>query len=84
MVEKVRSRMKAHFFDMSDPISITALFATLKLTSSTNNVGEASAIWLPPIVVNKALATTLDSSMSAPGHIPSVFASVNKSELLIQ
>lgn len=46
MVLKVKSQMKAHFFDTSDRISIIGFFSTFKLACDTTRKHKGAKMWL--------------------------------------
>lgn len=48
MVEKIESRMKAYFFNQSNPISFTRFLAIFSLACNTNNFREKQRVWFSP------------------------------------
>lgn len=84
MERKVKSQVKAHFFNPTDPISIIAFPFTLKLACDTNRIHEVAAMWVLSLSVKNALATTLNSRMSAVTHIAFVVALVTPVKLTTQ
>lgn len=84
MMHKVNSQMKAYSLDPSDPISIIGFLSTFLLACDTNSLHESAAMWILPFFVKNALATIVNSRMSAADSINLVVASVNSTEQLIQ
>lgn len=80
LMNKVESQTKAQFFDPGDPIFIIGFLPTFKLPCNTNHIHEEAAMWVLPFIVYNALATKLNSRMSAVTHIAPVFASVKTIE----
>lgn len=65
-VKKVKSQMKAYFFVLKDPVSITGFLASSKFAyDNTNNIDEEAAIWVPSHYVMETLANTSDSRICA-------------------
>lgn len=79
-VKKVKSKIKAHFFNTSSPIFIIGFLATFNFASDTNHIHQGEVMRILPFCVESAPDTTLNSRMSAAAHIAPVVAMVNMFE----
>lgn len=84
MLMKFESLVEAHFFDPSDPISITCFLAKFKVACDTNRIHEEAAMWVLLFFYNNKLATALNSRKPRATHSASVVASLNTAELTRQ
>lgn len=75
LVMKIKSQMKAHFFDPKDPISIIGFLATFKLACDTNKIHEGVAMWVLSHYLKDTLANALNSRMCAEDRSASLPAS---------
>lgn len=63
MIEKVKSQMKANFFDPKDFISIIAFLAEFMFACDTYSIHKGPAMWILPYFVKKTLENALKSRM---------------------
>lgn len=54
ILKKIESKVKAHFFDPSNPISIIGFVATLKLVCDTNRIHEGATMLILLLFVKKS------------------------------
>lgn len=80
IIKKVKSSIKALFFDISDPKFMIGFLSTFKLASNSSRIYEKTTMRDLPFLVKNALGTTLNSRISAATHTTPVVASVNKVE----
>lgn len=78
MVKKVKLQVKAHLFDPKDPISITEILATFKLSFDTR-IHEGGAMWVLPHYVNETSANH-NSRMCATDNSSPIAASVRNAD----
>lgn len=76
MTKMVKTHMKVHSFDPSDSLLIIAFIAAFKLACNMDSIPERIAMWIPLFFVQNALASTLNSRMSAATNVPPALASV--------
>lgn len=74
--KKVKSHIKAHFFNSNNPIPIIGILITFKLASNTSHIREKPAMWVLRYFVTKALSTSLNCLIPAATHTAAVVASV--------
>lgn len=65
LVKKLKSQMKAPFFDIIDPIALIASFAILKLACEQILAHKGASLHVLPNYVNERLAYSFNSSMGA-------------------
>lgn len=82
MLKKVKSQMRAPFFDPSDYISIISFLAISKLACNTNLIYEGDAMWVYSFFIENVLAPALSICMLAATNIAPNAASVHSAEPL--
>lgn len=65
MVKEVKLQIKTHFIEQCDQALIISFLAIIKLVLDTSRLLESAAMRLLSFFVKTALATTLNSRMSA-------------------
>lgn len=80
MVKKVKSQMKAPFFNLKEPIFIIGFLTTFKLACNTDNIRDGAAMRLVPHYVNETLANELNSRMCATDKSSPITSSVRNVE----
>lgn len=81
LVKKIKSQMKAHFFDPKDPIFIIGFLATFELTCDTNKIHEGAAMWVLPHFVKETIANALNSRMCAEDRTAPLVATVRHDKI---
>lgn len=84
MMKKVKSHMKALFYNPSDRVLVIGLLATFKLPCCTSRIHERAAVWVLPFFVESALRSTVNRHKSPATSIAAVVASVQLAGLLRQ
>lgn len=80
----VKSEIKAHFFDHSDPVFFMVFHETFGLACSTNRIHEGETMWVLLLFVMNSLAITLNSRMSGATPFALVVTSVDTVDLTTQ
>lgn len=83
-VKKIKSQVKAHFFDHKDPISIMRFLATFKLPCVTNKIHEDVTIWGLPHFVKESIANASNSRMCAEDRTAPFSATVRHDEIRLR
>lgn len=75
MVKKIKMDVKADCFNPRNPISIMGFLSTFKLSCNISRIHEGASMWVFPFFVENALATSLNSGISAATRIKLIVAS---------
>lgn len=80
LFKKVKSQIKAHFFNLCDRISIIGLLVTFKLAFDTNKIHKGAAMWVLPHDGKKTLSNVHNRRTCAEDRSASLAASMRNKE----